>query len=154
MLDSLVKWMQKHPRLQIHVKSRAMRGTGVKRSRDSIRLRWALIKEDGIDVFGFCSGSYPFLSLRQIPHCHWNEVLTFGVQIWYLWSQLTAEWLWWVPIVYRSTEEHFASFQGKLKGFDQTVNVILEGSHERVYSSTSGVEQVPLGLYIIRGDNV
>ena len=59
-----------------------------------------------------------------------------------------------MPIVYRSTEEHFASFQGKLKGFDQTVNVILEGSHERVYSSTSGVEQVPLGLYIIRGDNV
>ncbi|KAL5516595.1 hypothetical protein EMCRGX_G001978 [Ephydatia muelleri] len=43
---------------------------------------------------------------------------------------------------------------GKLRGFDQTVNLILEGSHERVYSSTSGVEKVPLGLYIIRGDNV
>jgi U6 snRNA-associated Sm-like protein LSm8 len=43
---------------------------------------------------------------------------------------------------------------GMLKGFDQTVNVILENSHERVYSSASGVEQVSLGLYIIRGDNM
>ncbi len=41
-----------------------------------------------------------------------------------------------------------------MKGFDQTVNIVLEGSHERVFSSTSGVEQVPLGLYIIRGDNM
>ena len=46
------------------------------------------------------------------------------------------------------------SFQGKLKGFDQTVNVILNESHERVYSTSSGVEEVPLGLYIIRGDNM
>ena len=44
--------------------------------------------------------------------------------------------------------------QGTLKGFDQTVNIILSGSHERVYSTTSGVEQVQLGLYIIRGDNM
>ena len=43
---------------------------------------------------------------------------------------------------------------GKLKGFDQTVNVILNESHERVYSTSSGVEEVPLGLYIIRGDNI
>lgn len=43
---------------------------------------------------------------------------------------------------------------GTLKGFDQTVNIILAGSHERVYSSSSGVEQVQLGLYIIRGDNI
>ena len=44
--------------------------------------------------------------------------------------------------------------QGTLKGYDQTVNIVLENSHERVYSSSSGVEQVPLGLYIIRGDNM
>ena len=44
--------------------------------------------------------------------------------------------------------------QGTLKGFDQTVNIVLEGSHERVYSASSGVEQVQLGLYIIRGDNM
>uniref|UniRef100_A0A914XDU1 U6 snRNA-associated Sm-like protein LSm8 n=1 Tax=Plectus sambesii TaxID=2011161 RepID=A0A914XDU1_9BILA len=43
---------------------------------------------------------------------------------------------------------------GMMKGFDQTVNLILEDSHERVYSTQAGIEQVPLGLYIIRGDNV
>lgn len=45
-------------------------------------------------------------------------------------------------------------FQGVLKGFDQTVNMILAQSHERVYSSGAGVEKVQLGLYIIRGDNM
>jgi hypothetical protein len=44
--------------------------------------------------------------------------------------------------------------KGLLKGFDQTINLILDESHERVFSSTSGVEQVVLGLYIIRGDNM
>lgn len=43
---------------------------------------------------------------------------------------------------------------GTLKGFDQTINLILDESHERVFSSGQGVEQVVLGLYIIRGDNV
>ncbi|RWS15411.1 N-alpha-acetyltransferase 38: NatC auxiliary subunit-like protein [Dinothrombium tinctorium] len=43
---------------------------------------------------------------------------------------------------------------GTLKGFDQTINLILDDSHERVYSMSSGVEQVMLGLYIIRGDNI
>jgi len=43
---------------------------------------------------------------------------------------------------------------GTLRGFDQTINIILDDSHERVFSATGGVEQVPLGLYIIRGDNV
>ncbi|XP_071491305.1 U6 snRNA-associated Sm-like protein LSm8 [Diadema setosum] len=43
---------------------------------------------------------------------------------------------------------------GTLKGFDQTINLILDESHERVYSNTAGVEQVVLGLYIIRGDNI
>lgn len=45
-------------------------------------------------------------------------------------------------------------FQGTLKGFDQTINLILDESHERVFSSSQGVEQVVLGLYIVRGDNV
>lgn len=48
----------------------------------------------------------------------------------------------------------FIVLQGTLKGFDQTVNLILDESHERVFSSGSGVEQVMLGLYIIRGDNM
>lgn len=46
------------------------------------------------------------------------------------------------------------SLQGTLKGFDQTINLILDESHERVFSSSQGVEQVVLGLYIVRGDNV
>ena len=43
---------------------------------------------------------------------------------------------------------------GVLKGFDQTTNVILEECHERVFSTDAGVEQVVLGLYIVRGDNI
>lgn len=46
------------------------------------------------------------------------------------------------------------NFVGTLKGFDQTINLILDESHERVYSTHQGVEQVVLGLHIIRGDNV
>jgi len=45
-------------------------------------------------------------------------------------------------------------FHGTLKGFDQTINLILDAAHERVYSPEEGVELVPLGLYIIRGDSV
>eukprot|EP01039_Chlorochromonas_danica_P004882 gene4882-5350_t len=43
---------------------------------------------------------------------------------------------------------------GRLRGYDQTINVILEGSHERVFSEDKGVIQNPLGLYIVRGDNI
>lgn len=49
---------------------------------------------------------------------------------------------------------HFFFLQGELKGFDQTTNVILTGSTERVYSLEEGVEEVELGLYIVRGDNI
>lgn len=44
--------------------------------------------------------------------------------------------------------------KGTLKGFDQTINLIIDDSHERVFSPNQGVEQVQLGLHIIRGDNV
>ncbi|CAH8432361.1 unnamed protein product [Schistosoma guineensis] len=43
---------------------------------------------------------------------------------------------------------------GTLKGFDNVVNLVIKDSHERVFSPTEGVEQVPLGLFIIRGQNV
>lgn len=43
---------------------------------------------------------------------------------------------------------------GTLRGFDQTINIILEDAVERVYATTEGVSQIPLGLYILRGDNV
>uniref|UniRef100_A0A8C8ZXM6 U6 snRNA-associated Sm-like protein LSm8 n=1 Tax=Prolemur simus TaxID=1328070 RepID=A0A8C8ZXM6_PROSS len=45
---------------------------------------------------------------------------------------------------------------GTLRGFDQTINLILEESHEGVLSSSQGVEQVEPGLYISlkqKGDN-
>eukprot|EP00742_Colponemidia_sp_Colp-10_P012222 GILJ01013685.1.p1 GENE.GILJ01013685.1~~GILJ01013685.1.p1 ORF type:complete len:113 (+),score=4.05 GILJ01013685.1:49-339(+) len=43
---------------------------------------------------------------------------------------------------------------GLLKGYDQTINVVLHNCHERVYSLGEGVQRVPLGLYIVRGDNI
>ncbi len=43
--------------------------------------------------------------------------------------------------------------KGVLRGIDQFANVVVEDSHERVYGP-QGVEQVVLGLYIIRGDNM
>jgi U6 snRNA-associated Sm-like protein LSm8 len=43
---------------------------------------------------------------------------------------------------------------GTLRGFDQATNLILDECHERVFSRSSGVDQVPLGLYVVRGDNV
>ncbi|XP_037928985.1 U6 snRNA-associated Sm-like protein LSm8 [Teleopsis dalmanni] len=46
------------------------------------------------------------------------------------------------------------NFIGTLKGFDQTINVILDESHERVFSTNTGIEQIVLGLHIIRGDNI
>lgn len=44
--------------------------------------------------------------------------------------------------------------QGVLKGFDQTVNIVLAECMERVYSSTKPVEVVELGVFLIRGDNM
>lgn len=45
--------------------------------------------------------------------------------------------------------------QGVLKGFDQTTNIILAQCHERVYHGYhEPAEDVSLGLYIIRGDNL
>jgi len=43
---------------------------------------------------------------------------------------------------------------GILRGFDQTTNVILEKCEERVFSRKEAVQQVSLGLYIVRGDNI
>ena len=36
------------------------------------------------------------------------------------------------------------NFVGTLKGFDQTINIILEDTHERVFSAGAGVEQVQI----------
>ncbi len=42
--------------------------------------------------------------------------------------------------------------KGTLRGCDQVTNIVLEDCHERIYGD--GVEQVLLGLFIVRGDNV
>mmetsp|Transcript_4690 Transcript_4690/g.11172 ORF Transcript_4690/g.11172 Transcript_4690/m.11172 type:complete len:100 (+) Transcript_4690:40-339(+) len=46
------------------------------------------------------------------------------------------------------------NYVGSLKGLDQKLNVIVEEAHERIFSKEQGVEKVPLGLYIVRGDNI
>lgn len=43
---------------------------------------------------------------------------------------------------------------GTLKGIDNGTNIILDDSHERVYSIDQGVEKHQLGLCVIRGENV
>ena len=43
---------------------------------------------------------------------------------------------------------------GILVGHDQVQNLILKDAEERIYSEEDDVEIVPLGLYMIRGDNV
>ncbi|KAJ1550767.1 hypothetical protein HK405_015939, partial [Cladochytrium tenue] len=43
---------------------------------------------------------------------------------------------------------------GTLKGYDQTTNLILAKAVERQFSATEDGEEVPLGLYIVRGPNV
>jgi U6 snRNA-associated Sm-like protein LSm8 len=43
---------------------------------------------------------------------------------------------------------------GTFVGHDQVQNLIMNDAEERVYSEDEDVEVVPLGLYVIRGDNV
>ena len=47
-----------------------------------------------------------------------------------------------------------ANNKGKLRGCDPRTNVILSDCVEREYSTDQGVEMIPLGLYMIKGDNV
>lgn len=39
-----------------------------------------------------------------------------------------------------------------MAGYDQKSNVVLSESKERVYSLEEGVEEIPLGLYLVKGD--
>ncbi|CDZ96292.1 Small Nuclear ribonucleoprotein splicing factor [Phaffia rhodozyma] len=43
---------------------------------------------------------------------------------------------------------------GNFKGHDPHTNIILSNSVERLFSTDEPVELVPLGLYMIRGDNI
>ena len=39
-------------------------------------------------------------------------------------------------------------------GHDNLQNCILNNAHERVYNEDAPVEELPLGLYLVRGDNL
>ncbi|KAI0069602.1 Sm-like ribonucleoprotein [Panus rudis PR-1116 ss-1] len=43
---------------------------------------------------------------------------------------------------------------GMFAGYDQKSNVVLSDSKERVYSIDEGVEEIPLGLYLVKGDQI
>nr|GAT57334.1 predicted protein [Mycena chlorophos] len=43
---------------------------------------------------------------------------------------------------------------GVMAGFDHKSNVVLSDSKERIYSMEEGVEEVPLGLYLVKGDMI
>ncbi|PCH35372.1 LSM-domain-containing protein [Wolfiporia cocos MD-104 SS10] len=43
---------------------------------------------------------------------------------------------------------------GVMAGYDQKSNVVLSDSKERVYSMEEGVEEIPLGLYLVKGDQI
>ncbi|CBQ73610.1 related to LSM8-Component of small nuclear ribonucleoprotein complexes involved in RNA processing and splicing [Sporisorium reilianum SRZ2] len=43
---------------------------------------------------------------------------------------------------------------GTLRGSDAVGSIILASSVERIFSADEGVEEVPLGLYILRGDSI
>jgi len=43
---------------------------------------------------------------------------------------------------------------GIMAGYDQKSNVVLSDSKERVYSIEEGVEEIPLGLYLVKGDQI
>ena len=67
---------------------------------------------------------------------------------------------WFSTFVDKKTDEKivFTKFPlkvvvGILKGLDQVVNVVLSNTEERVFTP-DGVDRQPLGLYLIRGDNV
>ncbi|KAF9262267.1 Sm-like ribonucleoprotein [Marasmius fiardii PR-910] len=46
------------------------------------------------------------------------------------------------------------SIVGVMAGYDQKSNVVLSDSKERVYSMEEGVEEIPLGLYLVKGDMI
>ncbi|KLO19309.1 Sm-like ribonucleo protein [Schizopora paradoxa] len=43
---------------------------------------------------------------------------------------------------------------GVLSGFDQRSDIILSQCKERIYSMDDPVEEVPLGLYLVKGDQI
>jgi len=42
---------------------------------------------------------------------------------------------------------------GTLRGVDGVTNLLLSNCKERIYSEEDGVQEVDLGVYLLRGDN-
>lgn len=45
-------------------------------------------------------------------------------------------------------------FNGILKGYDQTTNLILSNTQERVVTPDEPTEIIDLGLYLLRGESI
>jgi U6 snRNA-associated Sm-like protein LSm8 len=45
-------------------------------------------------------------------------------------------------------------YKGRLKSFDQSMNIVLSECVEKVYSLEIGIQNLSMGLYMIRGDTV
>ena len=43
---------------------------------------------------------------------------------------------------------------GTLRGYDRQTNVILAKCVERVFDADAGIEEDPVGLYVVKGNNV
>lgn len=43
---------------------------------------------------------------------------------------------------------------GTLRGYDALGSLVLSHCIERIFSSDAGVEEVPLGVYVLRGDSM
>ncbi|KAJ3250388.1 hypothetical protein HDU77_006722 [Chytriomyces hyalinus] len=46
------------------------------------------------------------------------------------------------------------TIMGELKGFDQTCTLILKKAVERIIQKNDATEEIPLGLYVVRGPDV
>ena len=78
------------------------------------------------------------------------DPLTLAIQVAFYSCYRTAVPSWYAsPLLYLLISTHL---QGVLAGFDQKSNVVLSDSKERVYSIDDGVEEIPLGLYLVKGD--
>ncbi|PJF16907.1 hypothetical protein PSACC_03288 [Paramicrosporidium saccamoebae] len=90
--------------------------------------------------------------LRRTRNKVFAHTLLAGIAI-----TTVAAFFYFAPITYGTqiaTSALDAKKWGILKGYDQTVNLILSQCHERIFSPTNPVSVAQLGLYLIRGENV
>jgi len=61
---------------------------------------------------------------------------------------------WLINITFSFAQRSIHIHQGILKGFDQTINLILMDCQERVFYPDAAPELHQLGLYLLRGENI